>query len=100
MRSSPTSGTTPPTTADAWARWATTARNSAPGPRRGSTAGARSAGATASSRPSWRNVQVKSREVNDLHKRMLRVSAKVAALPPGLAREGALDDLLRGQSND
>ena len=49
---------------------------------------------------SWRNFQVKYREVNDLHKRMLRVSAKVAALPPGLAREGALDDLLRGQSND
>jgi 4-alpha-glucanotransferase len=49
---------------------------------------------------SWRNFQVKYREINDLHKRMLRVSAKVAALPAGPAREGALDDLLRGQSND
>ena len=48
---------------------------------------------------SWRNFQVKYREINDLHKRMLRVSGKVAALPAG-ARDGALDDLLRGQSND
>ena len=49
---------------------------------------------------SWRNFQVKYREINDLHKRMLRVSAKVAALPAGPARDAALDDLLRGQSND
>ena len=49
---------------------------------------------------SWRNFQVKYREVNDIHKRMLRVSAKVAALPAGAARDLAQDHLLRGQSND
>jgi alpha-amylase len=49
---------------------------------------------------SWRNFQVKYREINDLHKRMLRVSARVATLPPGAARDRATDDLLRGQSND
>jgi len=56
----------------------------------------------------WRNFQVKYREVNDLHKQMLRTSAKVAAMPadeaPGTARESArqlaLDHLYRGQSND
>jgi hypothetical protein len=49
---------------------------------------------------SWRNFQVRYREVNDLHKRMLRVSDKVAALPDGPMRDRATDDLLRGQSND
>lgn len=49
---------------------------------------------------SWRNFQVKYREINDLHKRMLRVSDKVAAMPAGAARDVAHDDLLRGQSND
>ena len=49
---------------------------------------------------SWRNFQVKYREVNDIHKRMLRVSAKVAALPASAARDRAHDHLLRGQSND
>ncbi|MBI3745648.1 MAG: DUF1926 domain-containing protein [Chloroflexi bacterium] len=49
---------------------------------------------------SWRNFQVKYREINDLHKRMLRVSDKVAAMAAGPVRESALDDLLRGQSND
>jgi hypothetical protein len=49
---------------------------------------------------SWRNFQVKYREINDLHKRMLRVSDKVAAIVDGPARASALDDLLRGQSND
>ena len=49
---------------------------------------------------SWRNFQVKYREVNDIHKRMLRVSAKIAALPAGAARDQAHDHLLRGQSND
>ncbi|MES2210254.1 MAG: alpha-amylase/4-alpha-glucanotransferase domain-containing protein [Chloroflexota bacterium] len=49
---------------------------------------------------SWRNFQVKYREVNDIHKRMLRVSDKVAALPDGPARDRAHDYLLRGQSND
>ena len=48
----------------------------------------------------WRNFQVKYREINDLHKRMLRVSADVAAMPDGPDRERALDHLYRGQSND
>lgn len=49
---------------------------------------------------SWRNFQVKYREVNDIHKRMLRVSDKVATLADGAARDVAHDHLLRGQSND
>ena len=48
----------------------------------------------------WRNFQAKYREVNDLHKQMLRVSAKVTAMPDGPRRELALDHLQRGQSND
>ena len=48
----------------------------------------------------WRNFQAKYREVNDLHKQMLRVSAKVAAMPEGPRREMAVDHLQRGQSND
>ena len=36
----------------------------------------------------WRNFQVKYREINDLHKQMLRTSAKVAAMPDGPARAG------------
>jgi 4-alpha-glucanotransferase len=48
----------------------------------------------------WRNFQVKYREVNDLHKQMLRTSAKVEAMADGVAREAALDHLYRGQSND
>jgi len=48
----------------------------------------------------WRNFQVKYREINDLHKQMLRTSAKVEAIPAGAARDGALDHLYRGQSND
>ena len=48
----------------------------------------------------WRNFQVKYREINDLHKQMLRTSAKVAGMPDGPARERALDHLYRGQSND
>ena len=48
----------------------------------------------------WRNFQVKYREINDLHKQMLRVSAAVDAMPDGPARELALDHLYRGQSND
>ncbi|HET9851389.1 MAG TPA: alpha-amylase/4-alpha-glucanotransferase domain-containing protein, partial [Candidatus Limnocylindrales bacterium] len=48
----------------------------------------------------WRNFQVKYREINDLHKQMLRVSDKVEAMAPGDAREAALDHLYRGQSND
>ena len=48
----------------------------------------------------WRNFQVRYREINDLHKQMLRASARVAAMPRGSAREQALDHLYRGQSND
>jgi 4-alpha-glucanotransferase len=48
----------------------------------------------------WRNFQVKYREINDLHKQMLRASAKVDAMPAGAQRERALDHLYRGQSND
>ena len=48
----------------------------------------------------WRNFQVKYREINDLHKQMLRTSAKVDAMAPGVARDAGLDHLYRGQSND
>ncbi len=48
----------------------------------------------------WRNFQVKYREVNDLHKQMLRTSAKVAAMPEGPAADRARDHLYQGQSND
>ncbi|MEO8571360.1 MAG: alpha-amylase/4-alpha-glucanotransferase domain-containing protein, partial [Chloroflexota bacterium] len=49
---------------------------------------------------SWRNFQVKYREVNDLHKQMLRVSDLVEAMPRGRGRDVARDDLYAGQSND
>jgi alpha-amylase len=48
----------------------------------------------------WRNFQVKYREINDLHKQMLRVSALVDAMPPSPVRDRALDHLYQGQSND
>jgi 4-alpha-glucanotransferase len=48
----------------------------------------------------WRNYQVKYREINDLHKQMLRASTKVEAMDDGPDREVALDHLHRGQSND
>ena len=48
----------------------------------------------------WRNFQVKYREINDLHKQMLRTSEKVHAMAPGQARDLATDHLYRGQSND
>jgi hypothetical protein len=48
----------------------------------------------------WRNFQVKYREVNDLHKQMLRVSDLVEAMPRGSGRDVARDDLYAGQSND
>ena len=48
----------------------------------------------------WRNFQVRYREVNDLHKQMLRTSAKVHAMPDGAERTAAIDHLHRGQSND
>jgi alpha-amylase len=48
----------------------------------------------------WRNFQVKYREINDLHKQMLRVSDAVAAMPDGPERARALDHLYAGQCND
>src|SRR4029078_6951020 len=48
----------------------------------------------------WRNFAARYREVNELHKQMLRVSAAVDAMPAGPARDRALDHLYRGQSND
>ncbi len=48
----------------------------------------------------WRNFQARYREINDLHKQMLRASSAVAAMPAGAERERALDHLYRGQSND
>jgi 4-alpha-glucanotransferase len=50
----------------------------------------------------WRNFQVRYREINDLHKQMLRASAKVAAMPaaPPADRKRAIDHLYQGQSND
>jgi alpha-amylase len=48
----------------------------------------------------WRNFQVRYREINDLHKQMLRTSALVDAMPAGPDRDAALDRLLAGQSND
>jgi alpha-amylase len=48
----------------------------------------------------WRNFQVKYREINDLHKQMLRVSDAVTAMPAGAASSLAMDHLHQGQSND
>ena len=48
----------------------------------------------------WRNFQARYREINDLHKQMLRASAAVDAMPAGPRREQALDHLYRGESND
>ena len=48
----------------------------------------------------WRNFQARYREINDLHKQMLRVSAMVEAMPAGPARDRAVDHLYRAQSND
>ena len=48
----------------------------------------------------WRNFQARYREINDLHKQMLRASAAVEQMPHGAERERALDHLYRGQSND
>ena len=46
----------------------------------------------------WRNFQVKYREINDLHKQMLRTSDKVDAMAPGRSATSPLDHLYRGQS--
>ncbi|MEO6207264.1 MAG: alpha-amylase/4-alpha-glucanotransferase domain-containing protein [Candidatus Limnocylindrales bacterium] len=48
----------------------------------------------------WRNFQIKYREINDLHKQMLRVSEAVDAMPAGVQRERAIKHLYQGQSND
>ena len=48
----------------------------------------------------WRNFQRRYREINDLHKQMLRASDGVEAMPDGRAKAIALDHLLQGQSND
>jgi hypothetical protein len=48
----------------------------------------------------WRNFQARYREINDLHKQMLRASAAVHAMAAGDSRDRALDHLYRGQSND
>ncbi len=48
----------------------------------------------------WRNFQVKYREINDLHKQMLRVSDLVEAMPRSSGRDVARDHLYAGQSND
>jgi 4-alpha-glucanotransferase len=52
----------------------------------------------------WRNYAARYREINDLHKQMLRASEKVAAMPDGLAgaagKGRAVDHLYQGQSND
>ena len=48
----------------------------------------------------WRNFQRRYREINDLHKQMLRTSVAVAAMPAGADRDHATDHLYQGQSND
>jgi hypothetical protein len=52
----------------------------------------------------WRNFAARYREINELHKQMLRVSDKVAAMAEGPAPEpdkvAASDHLYQGQSND
>ena len=48
----------------------------------------------------WRNYQVRYREINDMHKQMLRTSEAVEAMTAGDDRDRALDHLYQGQSND
>jgi hypothetical protein len=53
----------------------------------------------------WRNYMARYREINELHKQMLRASEAVAAMPAagagGPARKArAVDNLYQGQSND
>jgi alpha-amylase len=52
----------------------------------------------------WRSFQINYREINDLHKQMLRVSRKVGALDGAIVGEERLatisDHLYQGQSND
>jgi alpha-amylase len=47
----------------------------------------------------WRHFLVKYPEINTMHKKMLRVSIKVSALPAGSLKEKALDELWRAQGN-
>ncbi len=47
----------------------------------------------------WRNMLVKYPEINNMHKKMLRVHGKVYAMKEGQPREAALDHLWRGQCN-
>ena len=52
----------------------------------------------------WRSFQINYREINDLHKQMLRTSRKVEGLEAGAVSVGELevirDHLYQGQSND
>ena len=48
----------------------------------------------------WRNYAARYREINELHKQMLRVSGKVEAMPNGPTLNRAIDHLYQGQSND
>lgn len=48
----------------------------------------------------WKNFLVKYPESNNMHKKMLHLSARLAAIPPGAARMEAERELYRGQTND
>src|ERR1035437_5915903 len=48
----------------------------------------------------WGNYAARYREINELHKQMLRASAKVEAMPNGPTLNRAIDHLYQGQSND
>jgi hypothetical protein len=48
----------------------------------------------------WRNFLARYREINEMHKQMLRASDKVAAMALGRAAGIATDHLYQGQSND
>jgi alpha-amylase len=48
----------------------------------------------------WRNYAARYREINELHKQMLRASERVDRMAEGPTKARALDHLYRGQSND
>jgi len=48
----------------------------------------------------WRNYAARYREINELHKQMLRASEKVDAMRAGPTLSRAIDHLYQGQSND
>ena len=48
----------------------------------------------------WRNYAARYREINELHKQMLRASTKVDTMPDGPTVSRALAHLYQGQSND